>query len=50
MIEGDVHSETAKGKTIVNSESGMETVSNGAITKHAQNNIDNKSGEKGKSH
>lgn len=50
MIEGDVHSETAKGKTIVNSESGMETVSNGAITKHAQNDIDNKSGEKGKSH
>lgn len=50
MIEGDVHSETAKGKTVVNSESGVETVSNGAITKHAQNNIDNKSGEKGKSH
>ena len=50
MIEGDVHSETAKGKTVVNSESGMETVSNGAITKHAQNDIDNKSGEKVKSH
>ncbi|MFV0530041.1 MAG: type VI secretion system Vgr family protein [Flavobacteriales bacterium] len=50
MIEGDVHSETTKGKTIVNGESGMETVSNGAITKHAQNDINNKSGEKGKSH
>ena len=47
MIEGDVHSETAKGKTIVNSEGGIETSSNGKIVKNAQSNIENKSGEKG---
>ena len=50
MIEGDVHSETAKGKTVVNNEGGIETVSNGKIHKDAQGNIDNKSGEIGKSH
>jgi len=47
MIEGDVHSETTKGKTIVNSEGGIETSSNGKIVKNAQSNIENKSGEKG---
>jgi len=47
MIEGDVHSETAKGKTIVNSEGGIETSSNGKIVKNAQSDIENKSGEKG---
>ncbi|OBW39861.1 hypothetical protein AB670_03799 [Chryseobacterium sp. MOF25P] len=50
MIEGDVHSETKQGKTIVNSEGGIETASNGTINKHAKNNIDNRSLEKNKAH
>lgn len=50
MIEGDVHSETAKRKTVVNNEGGIETATNGQIKKDAQGNIDNKSGEKGKSY
>ncbi|MBD8082196.1 type VI secretion system Vgr family protein [Chryseobacterium caseinilyticum] len=49
MIQGDLYSETAKGKTVVNSEGGIETSSNGKIVKHAQNSIENRSGEKGKS-
>jgi type VI secretion system secreted protein VgrG len=36
MIEGDVHSETKKGKTVVNNEKGIEANSNSSITKHAQ--------------
>jgi uncharacterized protein involved in type VI secretion and phage assembly len=50
MIEGDVHSETKKGKTIVNNDGGIETSSNGTINKHAQKDIDNRSAEKGKAH
>ena len=50
MIEGDVHSETTKGKTVINSEGGIETGNNGKITKHSQADIENKSGEKGKSY
>ncbi|MEC3874203.1 type VI secretion system Vgr family protein [Chryseobacterium salviniae] len=50
MIEGDVHSETKKGKTVVNNEKGIETSSNSTITKHAKNDIENRSGEKGKAH
>ena len=49
MIEGDVHSETKQGKTIVNNEGGIETATNGQIKKDAQGNVDNRSGEKGKS-
>ena len=50
MIEGDVHSETKQGKTIVNNEGGIETATNGQIKKDAQGNVDNRSGEKGKSY
>ncbi|SNV34886.1 Uncharacterised protein [Chryseobacterium taklimakanense] len=50
MIEGDVHSETKQGKTVVNSEQGIETSTSGQIKKDAQGNIDNRSGEIGKSH
>lgn len=50
MIKGDVHSDTAKGKTVVNAEDGIETISSGTITKHAQADIENKSGEKAKAH
>ena len=50
VIDGDVHIETKQGKTIVNSEGGIETASNGSITKHAQEDIDNKSGNKQKGH
>ncbi|WP_223607066.1 type VI secretion system Vgr family protein [Chryseobacterium sp. OSA05B] len=50
IIDGDVHSETKKGKTILNNEGGIETTSNGKIKKDAQGNIDNRSGEIGKSH
>ena len=50
MIDGDVHSETKQGKTITNSELGIETLSQGKIHKDAQGNIDHRSGEIGKSH
>lgn len=50
MIEGDVHSETAKGKTVTNSEGGIETASAGKIMKDAQGNVDHRSGETNKSH
>ena len=50
VIEGDVHSETKKGKTIVNSEGGIETNSNSSIHHEAQNEIQNNSGEKSKAH
>ena len=50
MIEGDVHSETKQGKTVVNNEGGIETATNGKIMKDAQGNVDNRSGEKGKSY
>ena len=49
IIEGDVHSETKQGKTIVNNEGGIETATNVQIKKDAQGNVDNRSGEKGKS-
>ncbi|MDR2205728.1 MAG: phage baseplate assembly protein V [Flavobacteriaceae bacterium] len=50
MIEGDVHSETQQGKTVVNNEGGIETSSTGKIMKDANGNVDNRSGEKGKAH
>ena len=50
VIDGDVHSETKQGKTVVNSEGGIENSTSGQIKKDAQGNIDNRSGEKGKSH
>ncbi len=50
MIEGDVHSETKQGKTVVNNEGGIETVASGQIKKDAQGNIDNRSKEKNKSY
>jgi len=50
MIEGDVHSETAKGKTIVNSDQGIETNSQASINRHAQEEVQNNSGEKSKNY
>ena len=48
MIEGDVHSETKQGKTVVNSESGVETSSGSTIFHHAKTEGLNNSGEKSK--
>ncbi|MGE6397896.1 type VI secretion system Vgr family protein, partial [Chryseobacterium scophthalmum] len=48
MIEGDVHSETKQGKTVINSEGGIETNASGKIKKDADGNIHNRSGELGK--
>ncbi|MCX8534690.1 phage baseplate assembly protein V, partial [Chryseobacterium luquanense] len=50
MIEGDVTSEVKQGKTMINSDQGIETSSNGSITKHAQNEVQNNSGERSKNH
>ncbi|MGI9653504.1 phage baseplate assembly protein V, partial [Chryseobacterium sp. RLHN22] len=48
MIEGDVTSEVKQGKTIINSDQGIETSSNGSISKHAQKEVQNNSGERSK--
>ncbi|AZA62681.1 hypothetical protein [Chryseobacterium indoltheticum] len=45
MIEGDVTSEVKQGKTVVNSDQGVETTSNGSISKHTQKEVQNNSGE-----
>jgi len=50
MIEGDVTSEVKQGKTVVNSDQGIETSSNGSISKHAQNEVQNNSGERSKNY
>ena len=50
IIEGDVHSETKQGKTTINSDKGIETSSQDSINRHAQVEVQNKSGEKGKAH
>ncbi|SNV34946.1 Uncharacterized protein conserved in bacteria [Chryseobacterium taklimakanense] len=50
MIEGDVHSETKQGKTVVNSESGVETSSGSTIFQHAKTEVQNNSGEKSKNY
>ncbi|MFC5873937.1 type VI secretion system Vgr family protein [Chryseobacterium arachidis] len=50
MIEGDAVSEVKKGKTVINSDQGIETTSNASITKHAQNEVQNNSGEMSKNH
>ncbi len=50
MIEGDVHSETKQGKTIVNSDQGIETNSQASINRHAQEEVQNNSGEKSKNY
>ncbi|WP_326984687.1 phage baseplate assembly protein V [Chryseobacterium sp. MYb264] len=50
IIEGDVESEVKKGKTVVNADQGIETVSNASITKHAQNEVQNNSGQKSKNY
>ena len=49
MIEGDVMSETKKGRTEI-SEKDMNISSNSSINKHAQNEVQNNSGEKSKNH
>jgi type VI secretion system secreted protein VgrG len=46
MIEGDVHSETQNGKTIVNSSEGIESSASGVISYNAQKKIENNGGEK----
>ena len=50
VIEGDVHSEVKQGKTVINSEKGIETSSNGSISKRAQNEVQNNSGERSKNY
>jgi len=50
MIEGDVTSEVKQGKTVVNSDQGVETTSNGSISKHAQKEVQNNSGERSKNY
>ena len=50
IIEGDVHSETKKGKTSINAENGIETSSNSSINRHAQTEVQNNSGEQSKNH
>ncbi|MEN4760015.1 phage baseplate assembly protein V [Chryseobacterium sp. C39-AII1] len=50
IIEGDVESEVKKGKTVVNSDQGIETTSNASITKHAQNEVQNNSGQRSKNY
>jgi len=50
MIEGDVHSETKQGKTTINSDKGIETSSNASINRHAQEQVQNNSGEKSKNY
>ena len=50
MIEGDVTSEVKQGKTVINSDQGIETTSNGSISKHAQNEVQNNSGERSKNY
>jgi type VI secretion system secreted protein VgrG len=48
LIEGDVHSETKQGKTTINSDKGMETSSQGGISKHSQKEVKVNSAEKSK--
>jgi type VI secretion system secreted protein VgrG len=50
MIEGDVTSEVKQGKTVVNSENGVETSSGTTIFQHAQTEVQNNSGEKSKNY
>ena len=50
IIEGDVHSETKKGKTIFNSDGGLETNSQGTIFRFAEKEIRHNSQEKSKNH
>ena len=50
MIEGDVHSETKQGKTTINSDKGIETNSQASINRHAQEEVQNNSGEKSKNY
>ena len=38
-IEGDVRSETKKGKTSINTDKGMETNSEGGIAKHSKKEV-----------
>ena len=47
-IEGDVHSETTKGKTTVNTDAGMETSSQGTISKNSKKEVQVNSAEKSK--
>jgi len=50
IIDGDVHSEVTKGKTIVNSENGIETSSDGMIKRNSQGEMQHNSAEKTKFH
>ncbi|MCU7613060.1 phage baseplate assembly protein V [Chryseobacterium sp. GMJ5] len=50
MIDGDVTSEVKQGKTVINADQGIETNSNASINKHAQNEVQNNSGEKSKNY
>jgi rhs element vgr protein len=48
VIEGDLHSETKKGKTMLNSGEGIETISEKNIKRNAKEQIKTNSGEKSK--
>ena len=48
LIEGDVHNEVMKGKTTVNNDGGIECFSETIISRSAEKEIQNNSGEKSK--
>ena len=48
LIEGDVHDEVMKGKTTVNNDGGIEYFSETTISRSAEKEIQNNSGEKSK--
>ena len=48
LIEGDVHNEVMKGKTTVNNDGGIEYFSETTISRSAEKEIQNNSGEKSK--
>ena len=48
LIEGDVHNEVMKGKTTVNNDGGIEYFSETIISRSAEKEIQNNSGEKSK--
>ncbi|SPE77711.1 hypothetical protein FLACOL_01716 [Flavobacterium columnare] len=50
VIEGDVHSETKKGKTSVNSGKGIDITSTENLNKHSEKEIQINSAEKSKQH
>ena len=48
IIHGDVHSETKKGKNVINSEKGYTNSSNGKLEKHSEDQVNINSANKSK--